>query len=255
MPLIFLALIVALVPGPLRAPAPSFHACTFNLWRELPARTLRREVAELAPDCALMGLQEARVLGVPAGWAAVRATRAPSQPILYRTDTWAREASGAVLGHRSDLFRSATRWLVWARLRYRPTGQRLTVVDVHAIPHVEYRGHPRPLPRLALYRRWMIRLGELVDRTRGPVLVLGDFNVAHGPDCRVGWYWFPCRWAPRHRLVNVWDALGGGRGTHGRRTIDYALDRGRKISPVSRHVLFGFPSDHRPVVVRYSLSR
>jgi endonuclease/exonuclease/phosphatase (EEP) superfamily protein YafD len=144
---------------------------------------------------------------------------------------------------------------VWARFTARATGAGLTVVDVHAIPHVDDHGRPRHLPRQALYRRWLIRLGELVDSRAGPVLVLGDFNVDTGADCRHRYYWFPCAWSGRHHLTNVWRPWGEGRGTHGRRTIDYVMDRGRHLTPLSRYVLTGYASDHRPVVTRYRLSQ
>lgn len=264
----FLALLLAAVVACTPVPAigrthnqagQTVRACTFNVWRHLPPAANARDIDRLADSCGLIAMQEtnrdSRAQLTPPGWALARPTRARGLAITYRPGTWTLGASGAVLAERSDTFPGDTRWFTWARFRAKATGLALTVIDAHSVPHVELNGHPRRLPRIAVYRRWLEVLGGLVRAQPGPVLVLGDFNVAAGPDCRVRFRWFPCTWAPRVGLANVWHVLGGGRGTHGRRTIDYALDRGRRTTPLTRRVLSGYRSDHRPVVVRYRLTR
>jgi endonuclease/exonuclease/phosphatase (EEP) superfamily protein YafD len=250
--LVFLALVVALLLPP--DTAEGAQVCTYNTHVTLPAGVVHRDLVRLAPRCGLLGLQEAwhrptRTLRLGPAWGLARAQRAPGTPITWRRAWWAYQAQGAVLGHRSHLFPSATRWATWVRLRHRPDGAVVTVVNWHAIPHVEQGGRPRALPRLALYRLGMIRLGRLVESAarHGSVLVLGDFNVDARRD--QGWRYFPRAWAPRHRLTTVWRALGVHRGTLGRRAVDYTMDRG-PWRPVSRYVL-GLHSDHRALVVRY----
>ena len=161
------------------------------------------------------------------------------------------------------------RFVNWVHLRERRTGRSLFVLNNHAVPTVQVGdgGPNTKLPkRLAIYRQHMAALQEMVRRFRergGKVLVTGDLNVNYRSDCRVAAGLFPY-----HRLGEVgmrasYKTLGmPERGTHvlptgsDRRLIDYVYYLPRdSVRPEEQHILRGYSSDHRPLLVGFALTR
>jgi endonuclease/exonuclease/phosphatase (EEP) superfamily protein YafD len=160
------------------------------------------------------------------------------------------------------------RYVNWVHLRERRTGRSLFVLNTHAVPTVQAgSGGPNDrLPqRLSIYRKHMRGLQQMVTRFKkkgGKVFVTGDLNVNYRTDCRVAAHLFPY-----HRLGDVgmrasYRALGmPERGTHvlpsggDRRLIDYVyyLPR-RSVHPEEQHILHGYSSDHRPLLVGFALT-
>ena len=199
-----------------------------------------------------------------------------SMPIYYRAHRFHLLGSGsrqvteaARVGSRGagpDVLRA--RYVNWVHLRERRTGRSLFVLNTHAVPTVQVgSGGPNTrLPqRLALYRKHMRGLQDMVARFEkkgGKVFLTGDLNVNYRTDCRVA-----ARLFPYHRLGEVgmhasYRALGmPERGTHvlpsgsDKRLIDYVyyLPR-RSVRPEEQHVLHGYSSDHRPLLVGFALT-
>ncbi len=266
---------------------------TYNTEAQVRTRVAVRDIVRLTETGAdVVGLQEmgspdrrSRVLQalvtcqdckfrayIPSGGAVPRST-----PILYRAHRFTLEGSGSrqltdatrvgAQGAGPDVLRA--RFVNWVHLRERRTGRSLYVLNTHAVPTVQVGsgGPNKKLPkRLAIYREHMRGLQEMVTHFKdkgGKVFVVGDLNVNYRTDCRVAAGLFPY-----HRLGEVglrasFGALGmPERGTHvlpsggDRRLIDYVYFLPRdSVHPEEQHILRGYSSDHRPVLVGFMLTR
>ena len=99
-------------------------------------------------------------------------------------------------------------------------------------------------------------------RGREPVFSTGDLNVNHRKDRLVRARIFPYRSLGRVGARASWEVLGlPRRGTHvlpngnDTRLIDSVWYlRLRKVAPVQQHILGGYFSDHRPVMVKFRVT-
>lgn len=81
--------------------------------------------------------------------------------------------------HISSLFKSATRYFIWASFRDLRTGRKITVLVIHLVPHADdAQGGISDLPRGHLVVRSIQIIVALVKATSGQVVVMGDFNIA-----------------------------------------------------------------------------
>ena len=205
-----------------------------------------------------------------------RGAVAGSMPILFRAHRFHLLGSGSrqitdatrvgSRGSGPDVLRA--RYVNWVHLRERRTDRSLYVLNTHAVPTVQVgNGGPNTrLPqRLAIYRKHMRGLQEMVTHFKkkgGKVFVTGDLNVNYRTDSRVAAHLFPY-----HRLGEVgmrasYGALGmPERGTHvlpsggDKRLIDYVYYLPRtSVRPEDQHVLHGYSSDHRPLLVGFALT-
>jgi endonuclease/exonuclease/phosphatase (EEP) superfamily protein YafD len=158
------------------------------------------------------------------------------------------------------------KFINYVELRHRATGQVVYVLNNHTVASVQGSDggrDPRHPKRLELYRKHMEGLQSLVRKLSAPgtaVLVTGDFNVNYRKDYIVQDTLFPYY---RMREVGVaanWQALGMPKlGTHpadgnGDRLIDYVSYReNTRVTPESQRMLDRCASDHRPVLVQFSI--
>ena len=161
------------------------------------------------------------------------------------------------------------RFVNWVHLRERRTGRSVYVLNNHAVPTVQGDGggpNKRMRKRLTMYRLHMRGLQDLVTRFKqrgGKVFVTGDLNVNFRTDRRFAARMFPYRRLGDVGLQASFATLGEPRrGTHvlrsGRdtRLIDYVYYLPRpSVRPLDQHVLRGYSSDHRPLLVELRFTR
>jgi endonuclease/exonuclease/phosphatase family metal-dependent hydrolase len=278
-------------PRPHRAKTAHIQVASYNTASHIRTRRAVGDVVRLAETGAdVLGLQEmaspdrrARVARrlVACGDCRFRAfvprgAVPGSMPILYRAHRF------HLLGSGSRQITDATRvgsrgagpavlrarYVNWVHLRERRTGRSLFVLNTHAVPTVQGEsGGPntRQPRRLAIYRKHMRGVQEMIrrfERRGARVFLTGDLNVNYRTDCRRAAHLFPY-----HRLGEVgmrasYRALGmPERGTHvlpngsDRRLIDYVYYLPhRSARPEEQHVLHGYSSDHRPLLVGVTLA-
>ncbi|HET6561112.1 MAG TPA: hypothetical protein VFG72_04500 [Marmoricola sp.] len=192
-------------------------------------------------------------------------------PILFRTDRFDLEETGSRLAaDRTFVGRKgagpatiAAKYVNYVKLREKTTGRYLYVLNSHAVASVQgpdgrSNGNAR---RMAMYRQHMETLKSMVSEftSRGvSVFVVGDLNVNYRRDVRVQDPAFPYANLSQVRVETSYASLGLPQiGTHeaGTRLIDYIsyLQR-RTLKPLSQEILFGYASDHRPVLVEFRLA-
>ncbi len=197
-----------------------------------------------------------------------------STPILFRSTRFVSEGQGTRKvsdatyvgpgGAGPSTIRA--KYVNYVQLRDEVTGQTVYVLNNHAVPSVQAKdgsaneAYPK---RLELYRKHMAGLKSLVTELRATgatVFVTGDLNVNYRKDRVVRDKIFPWYNLRQVGVVASHEALGEPRlGTHVRsgddtRLIDYvSYMRHASVTPVSQRVLTGYRSDHRPIVVDFSL--
>lgn len=199
-----------------------------------------------------------------------------STPILFRKDKFELKDAGTVQVSKATYVgaRGAgpstlnAKYINWVKLRERNTGRHFFVLNNHAVPTVQGKGGGpnRSMPkRLALYRQHMDGLKHLIgefEARRKPVFVTGDFNVNYRKDKVVQSSLFPYVNMGQMGVQASYRALGEpAHGTHvlpngfDQRLIDYVMFSGhRAVQPVDQRVLFGYNSDHRPLLVDFRLT-
>jgi endonuclease/exonuclease/phosphatase family metal-dependent hydrolase len=176
------------------------------------------------------------------------------------TDDWYVGSAGAGPSTFQEKF------VTWVKLRERTTGRMFYVMNTHFIPTVQGPdGYPnkRYPERLAQYRQHMAGLQALVtekQQTGLPVFVTGDFNVNYRRDKVTRPDMFPYASLGEVGIRASYAAAGEpATGTHdggnGTRLIDYVnYSVTPKVSVVRNTLLFGYNSDHRPIVGTFGLN-
>ncbi|WP_243059359.1 endonuclease/exonuclease/phosphatase family protein [Nocardioides sp. SR21] len=231
------------------APTPTSVSITqANLYQGMSAALFAQDLAAVAstePD--FITLNEAGHRGDaeirPPGYASFRTTGSPylaETPVLWRTDRWTQVDAGS-----RWLTTRKVKWgeraVNWVTLRS-TAGQVLSVVSAHPAPTLRRTAGLLPV--------FMDGLAVLVRelRSRGPVLVGGDFNAGyHGP------LW-PGDALATAGLTSTYDAFGvpdGGTGDHGGHTIDYVFHTAG-LTPTAQSTR-ELTSDHDAVLASFSL--
>jgi hypothetical protein len=243
---------------------------TYNAWRESTAAGVRADMLKLLPQVDVIGLQESyhwinvlrdvgREFGfellVPDGPAQAR-----NNPILYRTSVL-RPAGQLVteLGSpKSKIARlTPARYINWMRFYHNETKRYVCLFNTHFNQHVEFRGRPRPLPRVRLYARHMKVLTTMMHRRAANrvVLATADWNVNAKSD--KGYRWFPrAAMAEIHARSN-YAALGfpSGGGTDSFRFIDAVFAVNHPFYRfVEQKIIRGLNSDHNALITTIQIN-
>ncbi len=265
---------------------PTFDVATYNVhYQSTPAETVSDLTKIAAAGADIIGLQE---MGTRDKRDAVREQLVDcstcqfdafmtdlgaqnATPILYRwsefrlESTGSRQVSEATYVGPSGAGPSTVKakFINYVELRHRATGQVVYVLNNHAVASVQGSDGGRDLShpeRLQLYLQHMEGLQGLITElsaTGAAVLVTGDFNVNYRKDHIVQDTLFPY---DRMRQVDTaasWETLGMPKlGTHGDgdRLIDYVFyRRNTPVLPQSQRILDQCTSDHRPVLVRFTI--
>jgi len=195
-----------------------------------------------------MGAEPKRAAAAAAASGYTMTTDRTAVPIFYKTSQYTAKATG-----REEAFPDGQRvesgvdgtivgpkFVTWAHLTDRTTGQDLAVINTHLLPSVQTGGKldPAKPKRVALWKRQVGTVNRLAAgfRAKGiPVVVTGDMNYSGPPPAFKG-------------LASNWATLNGP-ATHGKRTIDHVLAGG--ATPSSQEVLKAHGSDHKPLLVTY----
>jgi endonuclease/exonuclease/phosphatase (EEP) superfamily protein YafD len=211
------------------------------------ASDLSRVVAA-RPDFVTLNETYRRSLGEiePSGYSAFRAEGpfdARETPVLWRTDLWKKAESGTYLMHGvSGKF--GIRYSNWVVLKARKGGQTVSVISVHA--------SPGPTGR-RLLGDYIAALGRLIEplRTRGPVLIAGDFNINYLSGGRTPLVAGLAGYGAHSTFETLGEPIGGWRTDHGGGTIDYVFVSG--ASAVAQVVSGLTYSDHRMITASVRL--
>ena len=252
---------------------------TMNEFNQLSIAQARADAVSVTSKSAadIVGWQEARGFGPVFGTLKDRgwATRRFPSGAKELAVSW-RRAEFAYVGATSRLvafgvdevtgrYPFGNRYIIRVTLRHRATGRLLSVINTH-LPHKsedrDRPGHWTRTSNAARARFQLERMRREWETAPGRWVVgTGDYNFDARADARVG-----LRRAPAKALASVaraaYAVLGGGdlRPTHPPtgRYIDYVhaarsdLESG-EIKFLSQRTLFGFHSDHRPLLVRMVL--
>lgn len=235
--------------------------------QEMASPEKRRAIRELYVDC------EGCVWG-----ANMPALPVPGEtPVLYRTDRFELKDYGSVQVTEPTYVGKAgagpstinAKFVNWVRLSDLRSGRPVYVLNNHTVPSVQAKsGAPnhRFDERLKLFRKHMRGLQSLVlDITQqkwGLVFVTGDLNVNFRRDRVLAPAMFPYRMLGDVGLQASYEAVREPlNGTHTLRSgvdtrlIDYVyfLPR-RSMTPSSLKILWGFSSDHRPLMVDFEVT-
>jgi endonuclease/exonuclease/phosphatase family metal-dependent hydrolase len=234
--------------------------------QEMGGRVRRAAVTAALVDCSLCAYEAYMPADAPMN----------STPILFKWSkfrlegTGTRQVSEATYVGRNGAGPSTLRakYINYVQLRERATGQEIYVLNNHAIPSVQGTSGGADLTypkRLALYKQHMNGLKALVTElkaTGAEVIVTGDLNVNYRRDRIVQDRRFPYANMAQVDVHASYDTLGEpARGTNvlangnDRRLIDYvSVLTHAGVTPVAQDVLLGYHSDHRPLVVDFTLS-
>lgn len=196
-------------------------------------------------------------------------------PILYRKDRFELLNSGTVKltedtyvgpkGSGPSTIRA--KYANWVQLRETTTRRKVTLINNHFVPTVQTGdGGPNDnKKRVELYRKHMNGLTALSEDLRkangGLVFMTGDFNVNYRGDKVVKAPMFPYHALGQIGLQSSFQRISEPKeGTHvlangfSKRLIDYVFSMERRsLRPDSHTILRGYSSDHRPVVVKFTL--
>lgn len=199
-------------------------------------------------------------------------------PILYKRNKFKLLSSGGrkvsdstfVGASGAGPSRLKAKFVNYVELRHLVSGQVFYVLNSHAVPSVQGDGGGRNThhqARLRLYRQHMEGLTNMISAIKEegvPVFSAGDFNVNYRRDSVVQDTLFPYYNMGQLDVHASYERLGmpeGGTHTLGRdgngtRLIDYVFSLDHPlVTPKEQQVLSSYGSDHRPVVVRYALTR
>jgi endonuclease/exonuclease/phosphatase (EEP) superfamily protein YafD len=198
-------------------------------------------------------------------------------PVLYRTDRFDLVESGTVKVSDATYVGKAgagpstinAKYVNWVRLTDERTGRTVYVLNNHTVPSVQGKsgGPNRRAPkRLKLYRKHMSGLQSLVrdisENRWGLVFVTGDLNVNYRRDRELQPGMFPYSTLGEVGLQASYQAIREPKtGTHvlrngnDKRLIDYVYFLPRKsIEAKQQYILKHYASDHRPLLVDFSVT-
>ena len=264
---------------------------TYNAGAKLDVDTALRDIAKLmARDPDVIALQE---LASPAKRRLIRETYIDCEgcvwggnipgppvpgetPVLYRLDRLELKDYGSVQVTEPTYVGKAgagpstinAKFVNWVRLSDLRSGRPVYVLNNHTVPSVQAKsGGPnrRFEERLKLYRKHMRGLQtmvrEITAQKWGLVFVTGDLNVNFRRDRVLAPAMFPYRMLGEVGLKASYEAVREPQnGTHTLRSgvdtrlIDYVyyLPR-RTLTPTALKILWGFSSDHRPLMVDFEV--
>jgi endonuclease/exonuclease/phosphatase (EEP) superfamily protein YafD len=269
----------------------SFSVVTYNVRHALSDATAAADLQKLAASGVdVMGLQEmgsgtrraaVRNLIVDCDTCAFRAawpngTGQAEVPILFRDSVFSLVSKGTekisdatYVGPRgAGPSRMAPKYLNYAELQHRDTGQIVYVINNHTVPSVQGpNGGPNQAnaARLRLYRMHMQHLRDMISRFKAmgaAVVTTGDFNVNYRRDVTLQSKMFPYYNMKQIGVYASYRTLGmPARGTQNNRNgintriIDYvsALDS-PVLKATAQEIMSGYRSDHRPVRVSYDIA-
>jgi len=234
--------------------------------QEMASPEKRRAIRELYIDC------EGCVWG-----ANMPGPPVPGEtPVLYRTDRFELKDYGSVQVTEPTYVGKAgagpstinAKFVNWVRLSDLRSGRPVYVLNNHTVPSVQAKsGGPnrRFDERLKLFRKHMRGLQSMVrDVTAqgwGLVFVTGDLNVNFRRDRVLSPPMFPYRMLGDVGLRASYEAVREPQnGTHtlrsgvDNRLIDYVYFLPRSsVTPSALKILWGFSSDHRPLMVDFDV--
>ncbi len=210
------------------------------------------------------------------GWIPVPAVQG-GQPILWRSDKftflgkdWIEVAPETFVGERgAGPATMHAKYVVRLRLRDNVTGRTIWILNTHFVPTVEGSSGRRNdnWRRTRLYARHMAGLQAVIDRIKaeeggGLVFVTGDFNVNYRKDKSAQDPIFPYAALGTRALRSSYFALGEpATGTHvldngfDKRLIDYInFKQTRRVTATGQRIMSGLNSDHRPLIVDFSIT-
>ncbi|MFT3714213.1 MAG: hypothetical protein QM817_41650 [Archangium sp.] len=164
-------------------------------------------------------------------------------PISWKKDQWKLEDAGFVKTHPGKAKVSPNRYITWAKLKNKASGQEIVRINTHLVSGAFSHGHrPTTEWRQKMWATHMRKLDALVKKFEDKgltVIVGGDFN-------RDSFKVMGNRMAYDNKL-NV--------GTHGRSTYDYLMhSKNGHLRRIGGRVMGNYASDHDAVVARYALT-
>lgn len=254
-----------------------FSVVTYNQKFWMGLRRAKADINKLRKTRAdVIGLQEAHPSERDAffdglrdqGWGVIRdgSSHSAAETILFRKSSMNFLASGVHQISTSDgpgTYRPS-RWVTWVRLRHVDSDQVITVMDTHLDSGGAPYGRWRKGRKAERLRGQIRQLPGLVRQhsKRGPVILLGDFNMDWFKDDRIR---LPGLLGATLRRVNMhatYKYLGRptpkGVGTIGKygTIFDHQYlrkKRGVPVEPRFHKILRGYYSDHRPYMVTYRI--
>lgn len=200
---------------------------------------------ELSKQCTVFGAQEAHwawnnIIKDEKGWTHFNPRRSDGsftgEILSWKNSTWETLDMGSTLLSPATVIQEEAagptkhgeKWIVWADLRHRVTGETWYFANVHFVPSKHLGG--------AAFNLWVAQRNALIAwilRQGQNTVVLGDFNGQ----------WSDKVAAPFHEVARVQDAV-----SHGKRKIDWVL-RKKGVARVGGGTALPNrgQSDHRPV--------
>jgi len=219
---------------------------------------------KLLPQVDVLGLQESyhwinvlREVGTAHGFSLLvpdGPAQARNNPILYRI-TALHPAGRLVteLGSPKSKIAKLTpdRYINWVRFLHTETNRYVCFFNTHFNQHVEFRGRPRPLPRVRLYARHMKVLTAMMHRRAANrvVIATADWNVNAKSD--KGYRWFPRAAMANIQARSNYAVLGfpSGGGTDSFRFIDAVFMINRTFCRYVEHkIVRNLFSDHNALI-------
>lgn len=191
------------------------------------------------------------------GWQTTRPSGAPGCPISWRRSVF--EFVSTHIERLNQASRGGTaRTAHILTLKHRATGQRVTIINAHILPHIEDKRRPGT-PRGGINSRNAARAFKKLaavyaSSTSATTIGTGDYNWDYLADSRVH--------HPKGVLARIgpyaessYESLGTNLiPTHGRRLIDYVfLRRNSRAEFVEHRTLRGYRSDHKPLLAKVRL--
>ncbi|MGH3510091.1 MAG: endonuclease/exonuclease/phosphatase family protein [Nocardioidaceae bacterium] len=262
---------VAWSAAPSSAASSTMALGTYNIRAGVSTGTFRSAVTALIGRVQVAGLQEVNshakesVLGSLSGWSYFRSPyqHGEQTPVIWNTGVF------KFLSARSPRLSKATYvghelpgrnghlppyYATVVRLMYLPTGQRISIVNVHLVPGAIQGGVPIR-GRAKVLRLYLLEVAHLAEvtkaeRTLGPVYVLGDFNVGWKADMKHHHPGWPYRTFKALGMRSMWATeRPAKRGTHSTSLIDQVFARAAASTAT---VAFAIKySDHFPAIAHY----
>lgn len=244
----------------------TFRVATYNVYARLAAAKAGADLRNLLSEVDVAAFQEfgssedRRQLNAIDGFDNRRG-KDISLPIAWRTSEFKYLDSGSFfLSDATDVGRAGAGPRVlkrkdafWVKLKHRKSRRVFVFVNSHLAPSIYLD------VRYDLHDAQTDRLVELSKKFRfANLIMLGDYNVDFLNDKARRDPKMPVLKFATRRIVSTFATLGKpGVGTHGKRLIDYVWYRvrNRRFRPVQQRVLRGFHSDHKPLWVKFRVSR
>jgi len=241
-------------PVPVTSTAPFVaRVATWNTLYKNSTRRITQGVATIAQHADVIGLQEfnpasrratvARAMA-ERGWGMTDSNN--SVQILYNASKYKLLAQDSIKvigvvrieGGTADTS-IGPKSLQWAQLQDRDTGGVFFVLNMHIVPDIDRKGHPRNAPkRLAVRDKQRATALSVIAKLRqyGPVAWTEDSNVDNRNDQRVKSPRFDYVQMKQAGMLSNWSAIGiptYGTQTSGRRVIDkinLTMENGRFLA-------------------------